>query len=65
MKMLIRWHLQNLSNQERHLEGLATDLARAKLRYDEAVVSYDRSRGQIVRATNEGKESFDADRYMP
>ena len=65
MKMLIRWHLQNLNNQERHLERLALDLARAKLKYDTGVVSYDHSRGQIIRATNEGKESFDADRYMP
>jgi hypothetical protein len=63
--MLVRWHIQNLSNQERHLERLALSLARAQLAYDSGVVSYDKARGQIIRATNEGKESFDADRYMP
>lgn len=65
MKMPIKWHLDNLLNHEAHIERLAVAAARARLVYEGNLVSYDRSRGQIIRATNEGKESFDAERYMP
>ncbi len=64
MKMPVEWHLSNLCNRQRGMERMQVKVRRAQMELEFAIHDYDKSRAQIIRATNEGKDSFDPERYM-
>lgn len=63
MKMKLAWHAENLHNREKSLDRSQRALEAQQQRYVAEAREYDRLRNQIVRAVDEGKDSFDPDKY--
>jgi len=63
--MPIEWHQRNLTNMEKTLARVEKEAADAQERATSIRRSVDYAQGQIDRATREGKDKYDADRYIP